>query len=66
MEIALILLVLAAAVGVGAVLVTLRRRRAPADLRGDWWSAFERDFRAYAAQAAGRDRQRRRHRGERA
>jgi hypothetical protein len=49
--------------GAYAILVTVRRRRTPPELRGDWWTPFEREFRAYARQAA---RQRRRHRGERA
>ncbi|MFL5865385.1 MAG: hypothetical protein ACJ780_32230 [Solirubrobacteraceae bacterium] len=26
-------------------------RRTPPELRGDWWTAFERDFRAYARRA---------------
>ncbi|HLY48487.1 MAG TPA: hypothetical protein VKR21_04765 [Solirubrobacteraceae bacterium] len=38
-----------------------RRRRTPPALRGDWWSAFESEFRAYAkrADAARRARERR-------
>jgi hypothetical protein len=27
----------------------VRARRTPPELHGDWWSAFEREFRAYAA-----------------
>jgi hypothetical protein len=39
----------------------VRRRRTPAELRGDWWPQFEREFRAYALRATvGRDRHRRR------
>jgi hypothetical protein len=30
---------------------SLAHRRKPAELRGDWWTRFERDFRAYAATA---------------
>jgi hypothetical protein len=30
-----------------------RDRRTPSELRGDWWSVFEQDFRAYTAQASG-------------
>jgi hypothetical protein len=60
---ALVLVILALASGTCAILVALRRRRTPPELRGDWWTPFEREFRAYARQAA---RQRRRHRGERA
>lgn len=26
-----------------------RRRRTPSELRGDWWTRFENEFRAYAA-----------------
>jgi hypothetical protein len=64
---ALVIAVLAAACGACAILAALRRRRTPPELRGDWWTPFEREFRAYARQhAAGRDRERRRHRGERA
>jgi hypothetical protein len=63
---ALAILVLATASGIWAIVVTARRRSTPRELRGDWWTPFEREFRAYAKQATGRDRQRRRHRGERA
>jgi hypothetical protein len=59
----LVLAALALAGGACAIIVTVRRRRTPPELRGDWWTPFEREFRAYARQAA---RQRRRHRGERA
>lgn len=27
-------------------------RRTPAELRGDWWSAFEQEFRAYSTRSA--------------
>jgi hypothetical protein len=60
---ALVLVIIALASGACAILVALRRRRTPPELRGDWWTPFEREFRAYARQAS---RQRRRHRGERA
>jgi hypothetical protein len=30
------------------VLAGWRRHRTPPDLRGDWWSRFESEFRAYA------------------
>lgn len=32
------------------------QRRTPVELRGDWWSGFERDFRAYATHTARRPR----------
>lgn len=64
---ALALVILALVCGAGAILVARHRRRTPPELRGDWWTPFEREFRAYARQQSGRrDRQRRRHRGERA
>ncbi len=43
--IALALLVLLTVVAVRWV----RRRARPPELRGDWWTSFEREFRAYAA-----------------
>lgn len=42
--------VLMLCVYVGAV--QLRRQRTPPELRGRWWADFERQFRAYAEQAA--------------
>ncbi|HKO27633.1 MAG TPA: hypothetical protein VJU80_09265 [Solirubrobacteraceae bacterium] len=60
---ALLLVIVALAGGAGAIVLAMRRRRTPRELRGDWWTPFEREFRAYAMQAA---RQRRRHRGGRA
>ncbi len=63
---ALVIAVLAIAVGAVAI-VAAHHRRTPPELRGDWWTPFEREFRAFARQqAASRDRERRRHRGERA
>jgi hypothetical protein len=35
------------AVAIRLALPTVRRRRLAWELRCDWWSAFERDFRAY-------------------
>lgn len=60
---ALALVILALAGGAGAIFFAVHRRRTPRELRGDWWTPFEAEFRAYAMQTA---RQRRRHRGERA
>jgi hypothetical protein len=60
---ALVLVILALATGAGAIFFTMHRRRTPPELRGDWWTPFEREFRAYARQAP---RERRRHRGGRA
>lgn len=42
--------VLALCAYVGAV--QLRRQRTPPELRGRWWPEFERQFRAYAEEAA--------------
>jgi hypothetical protein len=46
---------------VGALLLrgAWRRSHRPAELRGDWWSAFERDFRVYARRSASKTRARR-------
>jgi hypothetical protein len=54
------------ACGTCAILAAVRRRRTPRELRGDWWTPFEREFRAYAREVAGRERRRHGHRGERA
>jgi hypothetical protein len=61
---AIVLVALAVAAGTCAILVALRRRRTPPELRGDWWGQFERDFRAYATRAARPPRDRRHRRGE--
>lgn len=49
-------MILLAAVAVTVLLgyvawATWTERRTPAELRGDWWTRFEREFRAYAADA---------------
>lgn len=48
-------LVMLVALGVGTAwrfgLPAVRRWRMGAQLRGDWWSRFEREFRAYARSA---------------
>jgi hypothetical protein len=38
-----------------------RRRRTPAELRGDWWTKFEEEFRAYTSrlESSRKPRQRR-------
>lgn len=59
---AIVLLVLGVACGAGAIFAAVRRLRTPAELRGDWWREFEREFRAYASSATNADR-RGRHRG---
>jgi hypothetical protein len=64
---ALLVVLATVAAGACAILILVRRLRTPRELRGDWWSEFEREFRAYASQAGDPNRERRRrHRGERA
>lgn len=56
-----VIAVLAVAVAMRVSLVALRRHRMAAELRGDWWPRFEREFRAYANRGwqAARDSERR-------
>ncbi len=44
-------LALVAVVGLCLLVQEMPRRRTPAELRGDWWTSFEREFRAYAREA---------------
>ena len=44
-------LVIAFAVVVRLTVPVARRMRTTLALRGDWWSGFEREFRAYASRA---------------
>ena len=48
--IAISALVLAACISVAVI--RLRRIRTPAELRGNWWADFERQFRDHAAEVA--------------
>lgn len=59
---ALVVLVatLVAVVAIALVVQEVRRRRPP-ELRGNWWTAFEREFRAYAREVE-RSRRTRSHR----
>jgi hypothetical protein len=43
------LLVIGGVALISLAVAIVRRVRRPADLRGDWWAQFERDFRAYAS-----------------
>jgi hypothetical protein len=43
-----LLLVVAVAAEVLLLVRAIGKQRTPSELRGDWWSAFEREFRAYA------------------
>ncbi len=45
-------LVLLVALGVFALETAIRRRRKPAELRGDWWGRFEREMHADMARAS--------------
>lgn len=64
MFVSLLVVVVIVAIGTAAILGAIRRYRTPPELRGDWWTPFEREFRAYARQAARQRRAPRRHRGE--
>jgi hypothetical protein len=44
----LILVAVIAGMVLYLVVLELLERRPPPELRGDWWSSFERQFRAYA------------------
>jgi hypothetical protein len=65
MLLTLAVVLLTAAAGTCVILVVAHRRHTPRGLRGDWWTEFEREFRAYAGAAANPGRARRRHPGER-
>ncbi len=58
----IVLILLALAVAAGLISFTVARAvrhfDTPRELRGDWWPAFERDFRAYAARPAPKPRRR--------
>lgn len=63
--VALILLALAMVAGMYGIFRAICEHRTPPELRGDWWSQFEREFRAYASRGARPPRERRRRqRGE--
>jgi len=47
-------LVAAAVIVMPLALSTWRRRRTPAELRGDWWPRFDSEFREYADRVARR------------
>lgn len=49
------------AVGAAFIARTVRARITPRELRGDWWTRFESEFRAYARRSASPDY--RRHHG---
>jgi hypothetical protein len=44
-----VIALIVAAVMVRLAMPRLRRHRMAAELRGDWWATFEREFRAYAS-----------------
>lgn len=46
---------IAAVAAIGACYVT-RTRNTPAELTGDWWTEFEKQFRVYAARQATSER----------
>ncbi len=51
---AILLVICAAAAGACLAPRAVRRLRTPRELRGDWWTRFERDFRAYVGRTARR------------
>jgi hypothetical protein len=55
-------LIVIAAFALGTYLIAsdVHRSRRPPELRGDWWSRFEREFRAYAEAAERSARRQRR------
>ena len=48
LPVVVLVLALTAVVGLCLLVQEMSGRRTPADLRGDWWTSFEREFRAYA------------------
>jgi hypothetical protein len=62
--VALVLVLLASVAGLYGIFRAIREHRTPRELRGDWWSEFERDFRAYASRAPRPTRHPRRQPGE--
>jgi hypothetical protein len=63
---ALVVLVatLVAVVAIAMVVQEVRRRRTPPELQGEWWTAFERQFRAYAREVERSKRTRSRRRDQ--
>jgi hypothetical protein len=51
-----LVLAIIAVVGLCLLVQEASRRRAPAELRGDWWTSFEREFRAYAREVSRSER----------
>jgi len=62
--VALVLVIIAVGFGVYGIVQAIREHRTPRELRGDWWSRFEREFRDYTARPAHAPQNRRRQRGE--
>jgi hypothetical protein len=51
LSVVVVVLALVAVVCICLLVQEALRRRTPAELRGDWWTSFEREFRAYASEA---------------
>ena len=64
MAVVALVFVLLAAAGVYSIFRAIREHRTPPELRGDWWSGFEREFRAYVSRTPRPTRDHRRQRGE--
>ena len=45
--VALVLALVAVIIGLVGICQAIREHRTPKELRGNWWSRFEREFRAY-------------------
>jgi hypothetical protein len=57
----LVVVFVVASIVIGATFIakTLRAHRTPSELRGDWWSRFESEFRDYTRRTSGAKRPRR-------
>jgi hypothetical protein len=61
MIVAVVLVIASVAIGATVIAKSVRARISPRELRGDWWSRFESEFRDYARHAAGAAHPRRGH-----
>lgn len=63
MILVIVLALLGVALGVYVIFLARQDWSAPAELRGEWWTEFEREFRAYADRVAEVQSRRRHGRG---
>ena len=52
MIVAVVFVIASVVIGTTVIAKTLRAAVTPHELRGDWWSRFESEFRAYARRSA--------------